>query len=619
MISALFHPYVGALGLVLVKIVCLLVAIAYFTIAERKILAAIQRRKGPNTVGIFGLLQPAADGLKLIAKEMIIPSHANSRIFVVAPLVVLTLSLLTWSIIPFGIYDHSEVATSQNLLHATRLGTYEDLVAAVLALGTVAGKVCAVVPDPALVVVSVAVSAVVYVSYCFIDYKFLRPTRMSQGQARMDGLQLGHETTVEKAARLVESDKILSAQEAAERARILADKERIIREAAELLKWQHDMLTTLSYCATAVCFLLFVGVLVRCYKHFRTDEKPSLDKKAATLLILTSPLTPFFELYNLLQVSPILLSIIQELTLVADCVTKLVSSAITAGLCWSFLLLLFVAPLFKLCWKYLVSKFSSTGRRVLPLLMSPSYSDFHLLIESNNVGDNQYGLLIVLAISSLSVYGLILSGWSSNSKYAFLGALRSAAQMISYEVAISLVILPLIAMAGALNFARLVFAQTLTSWNVTPLLQPSVIFFISMIAETNRTPFDLPEAEAELVAGYNIEYSSIIFAMFFLAEYGNMSMMSLLKSLLFLGGGGDSVVEHVPQSSVLTLKGLFFCYMFVLVRAAYPRYRYDQLMNIGWKVFLPTSTGFLVYAVGMLVAFNASPTIQEFRTAAYSE
>lgn len=188
----------------------------------------------------------------------------------------------------------------------------------------------------------------------------------------------------------------------------------------------------------------------------------------------------------------------------------------------------------------------SNGRNPLPCLFIPTVPDtlniitsensIYLVSELNQTSDLHYNLLLILALSSLTVYGLIIAGWASNSKYAFLGALRSAAQMISYEVAINLVILPVISMGGSLNFVELVHAQERAGWFVLPLLPISIIFFISMIAETNRTPFDLPEAEAELVAGYNVEYSSIIFAMFFLAEYSNMILMSLLKTLLFFGG-----------------------------------------------------------------------------------
>lgn len=204
---------------------------------------------------------------------------------------------------------------------------------------------------------------------------------------------------------------------------------------------------------------------------------------------------------------------------------------------------------------------------------------FDLLTEMNNISDVRYGLLLILALSSLTVYGLIIAGWASNSKYAFLGALRSAAQMISYEVSISLVLIPVIFMAGSLNFTEIVSAQAFTTWFIFPLLPLSIIFLISMIAETNRTPFDLPEAEAELVAGYNVEYSSIIFAMFFLGEYGNMIMMSLIKSELFLGGWTGFL--FLPPATVLAIKALVFCFVFVLVRATFPRYRYDQLMDIG--------------------------------------
>lgn len=359
-----FHPAFTQLGFILLKIVCLLIAIAYYTIAERKIMAAVQRRRGPNVVGFWGLLQPLADGLKLIAKEMIIPSHSNSRIFVVAPLVILTLSLISWSIIPFGYFDYAQ----------------------------------------------------------------------------------------------------------------------------------------------------------------------------------------------------------------------------------------------------------STNTGNAPLVLA---STFYKITESGKISNVNYGVLIILALSSLTVYGLIIAGWASNSKYAFLGALRSAAQMISYEVAISLVLLPIILMSGSLNFAEIVNAQALTIWYIFPLLPMAIVFFISMIAETNRTPFDLPEAEAELVAGYNVEYSSIIFAMFFLAEYGNMIMMSLLKAILFLGGW--SFWLPLPHALVLTLKGLIFCFLFVLVRATFPRYRYDQLMDIGWKIFLPLSTGYLLLVVGVLLYFDALPVVNEIAVEIYSE
>ena len=384
MINMSLHPFGLQLVLILIKIICLLVAIAYYTIAERKIMAAIQRRRGPNVVGFWGLLQPLADGLKLIAKEMVIPSHSNSRIFVVAPLGILTLSLLNWSILPFGCFDASEFMSSS---------------------------------------------------------EFAR----------------------------------------------------------------------LAY---------------------------SQSSSFPTALLFTEVSAPTFA------------------------------------------------------------------------------SNFRLLLEGNNISDVRYGLLVILALSSLTVYGLIIAGWASNSKYAFLGALRSAAQMISYEVSISLVLIPVIGMAGSLNFTEIVTAQAATTWFVFPLLPLSLIFFISMIAETNRTPFDLPEAEAELVAGYNIEYSSIIFAMFFLGEYGNMIMMAIIKTELFLGGWfGFGLLP----AACLALKALIFCFAFVLVRATFPRYRYDQLMDIGWKIFLPVTTGILVLSIGFLFATQALPVVFELEATTYVE
>lgn len=376
----MLHPFVVQLILILLKIVCLLIAIAYYTIAERKIMAAIQRRRGPNVVGFWGLLQPLADGLKLVAKEMIIPSHSNSRIFVVAPLTILTLGLLSWSILPFGCFDYSEHMASNDVIKAVF--------------------------------------------------------------------------------------------------------------------------------ANAVSTDLFQNVA-------------------------------FGKL------------------------------------------------------------------------------NYNAVAEANDISNVRYGLLVILALSSLTVYGLIIAGWASNSKYAFLGALRSAAQMISYEVSISLVIIPVIFMSGSLNFTEIVSAQLGTIYYFFPLVTLSIIFFISMIAETNRTPFDLPEAEAELVAGYNIEYSSIIFAMFFLAEYGNMIMMSLIKSELFIGGWGG--LENLPLATSLAFKALIFCFAFVLVRATFPRYRYDQLMDIGWKIFLPVSTGLLLLVIGVILAYSATPVVGELNFLPYAE
>ena len=353
----------------LLKIVCILIAVAYFTIAERKVMAAIQRRKGPNVVGFWGLLQPLADGAKLIFKELLIPTRANATIFLVAPVMVLILSMISWSIIPSGI----------NLESTTSIVT--------------------------------------------------------QMKSDFRSIEIGN------------------------------------------------------------------------------------------------------------------------------------------------------------------------------------------LINTSTTADISYGVLFILAVSGLNVYGIIIAGWASNSKYAFLGALRSAAQMISYEVSLGLLILPVILLAGSLNLTEIVAAQERTVWFVFPLLPCAIMFFISMLAETNRAPFDLPEAEAELVAGYNVEYSSIIFAMFFLGEYSNMLLMATVIVLFFFGGWLSPIgfFNFIPGSVFFSFKIVIFCYLFILVRAAFPRYRYDQLMDIGWKTFLPLSLSYLVFITGILVAFDGTPQVLEIEPKFYTE
>lgn len=353
----------------LLKIVCILIAVAYFTIAERKVMAAIQRRKGPNVVGFWGLLQPLADGAKLVFKELLIPTRANAIIFLVAPIMVLVLSIISWSVIPSGLTTESTAS----------------------------------------------------------------------------------------------------------------------------------VLTRLTF--------NFHGLEVDYLKNMSTTA------------------------------------------------------------------------------------------------------------------DISYGILFLLAVSGLNVYGIIIAGWASNSKYAFLGALRSAAQMISYEVSLGLLILPVILLAGSLNLTEIVAAQERTVWFVFPLFPCAIMFFISMLAETNRAPFDLPEAEAELVAGYNVEYSSIIFAMFFLGEYSNMLLMATLIVLLFFGGwlAPLGILKFIPGSLFFSFKIVLFCYLFILVRAAFPRYRYDQLMDIGWKTFLPLSLSYLIFVAGVLVAFDGTPQVLEIQPKLYIE
>ena len=348
------------------KIICILIAVAYFTIAERKVMAAIQRRKGPNVVGFWGLLQPLADGAKLLFKELLIPTRSSVVIFLTAPIMVLILSIISWSIIPSGL----------------------------------------------------SVESAVY----------------------------------------------------------------------------------------------------------------SLNKIS----------TPFPQ---------------------------------------------------------------------------------HSFANISTTADVMYGVLFLLAVSGLNVYGIIIAGWASNSKYAFLGALRSSAQMISYEVSLGLLILPVIFLAGSLNLTEIVAAQERTVWFVFPLLPCTIMFFISMLAETNRAPFDLPEAEAELVAGYNVEYSSIIFAMFFLGEYSNMLLMATVIVLFFFGGwlAPISILNFIPQNIFFSVKIVFFCYLFILVRASFPRYRYDQLMDIGWKTFLPLSLSYLLFITGIVVTFDGAPQVLEIIPKIYTE
>ena len=383
----------------IIKLICVLIAVAYFTIAERKAMAAIQRRKGPNVVGFWGLLQPLADGVKLLVKELLIPTHSNNIIFLIAPLMVLILSLIGWTIVP---------AVPSFLQYPVFINSYID--------------------------------------------------------------------------------------------------------------------------------------------------------------ILTNSLN-FLNIYNNTNF------ILKELHLFDNTFINLIQSI-------------------KLIFDFLFYNFFDNS--------------MSWVISASNLS---YSILFVLVISGLSVYGIIIAGWASNSKYAFLGALRSSAQMISYEVSLSILILPVILFAGSLNFGEIVIAQQKFGWFIFPLLPCTILFFISILAETNRAPFDLPEAEAELVAGYNVEYSSIIFAMFFLGEYSNMLLMSTIIVLLFFGGWLP-IISHIPYLSgyfYFSIKVLIICFLFVLVRAALPRFRYDQLMDLGWKTYLPFSLSFLIFIIGFVISFSGLP------------
>ena len=230
------------------------------------------------------------------------------------------------------------------------------------------------------------------------------------------------------------------------------------------------------------------------------------------------------------------------------------------------------------------------------------------------LADINVGVLYLFAISSLGVYGIIMAGWASNSKYAFLGALRSAAQMVSYEVAIGFVIITVLLCVGSLNLTDIVMAQQgdgFWNWYWLPLFPMFVIFFVSTLAETNRHPFDLPEAEAELVSGYNVEYSSMTFALFFLGEYANMILMSGLTVVLFLGGWlppfDIEPFNWIPGVIWFGAKIAVCLFVFLWVRATFPRYRYDQLMRLGWKVFLPFSLLWLAITAGALISFGWLP------------
>jgi len=227
------------------------------------------------------------------------------------------------------------------------------------------------------------------------------------------------------------------------------------------------------------------------------------------------------------------------------------------------------------------------------------------------LADINVGILYLFAVSSLGVYGIIMGGWASNSKYPFLGAIRSAAQMVSYEVSIGVIIINVLLCVGSLNLNDIVMAQE-NLWFVIPLFPMFIIFFISALAETNRPPFDLPEAEAELVAGYQTEYSGMMYAMFWLGEYANILLMCAMGSILFLGGWLSPIEIYpftlIPGAIWLIFKILFLFILFALVKAIVPRYRYDQLMRLGWKIFLPLSLTWVVFTASYLFYFNLLPT-----------
>jgi NADH-quinone oxidoreductase subunit H len=238
------------------------------------------------------------------------------------------------------------------------------------------------------------------------------------------------------------------------------------------------------------------------------------------------------------------------------------------------------------------------------------------------VADINVGILYLFAISSLGVYGVIMGGWASNSKYPFLGALRSAAQMVSYEVSIGFVIITVLLLAGTVNLTEIVESQNrgagLLNWHFIPLFPMFVVFFVSALAETNRPPFDLPEAESELVAGYQVEYSSTPYLLFMIGEYLNIVLMCAMMTVLFFGGW-HAPIPWAPLEAVplfwFGAKAVFFFFLFAMVKAIVPRYRYDQLMRIGWKIFLPLSLSWVVIVAGLLLAFpDAAAHFQSWRS-----
>lgn len=249
-------------------------------------------------------------------------------------------------------------------------------------------------------------------------------------------------------------------------------------------------------------------------------------------------------------------------------------------------------------WIYLIAP-------ILALTISLVIWSIFPLNQYTVVSDVELGLFFIFALSSINVYSILMSGWSSNSKYAFLGALRAAAQMISYEISIGLLIITVIFIVGSLNLTNINLVQTQTTWFILPLLPVGLMFFISCLAETNRAPFDLTEGESELVSGYNVEYSSMVFASFFLAEYAHIIFMSFLFSLLFLGGVSYGFMGLI----IFIIKSCIIIILFVWVRTSFPRLRYDQLMHLLWKTFLPLSIGMIIITHSVLWAFGGIPPL----------
>ena len=326
--------------------------------------------------------------------------------------------------------------------------------------------------------------------------------------------------------------------------------------------------------------------------------------------------TVFQEIYKILfLLVPVLVSVAMIVWLDRR-VCAFVQKRQGPNVVWTFGLLQSLADALKYIFKEII--IPSTSNKVI-FILAPIVTMTLALISwavipfsaTLVLADINVGILYLFAVSSLGVYGIIMGGWASNSKYPFLGAIRSAAQMVSYEVSIGVIIINVLLCVGSLNLNDIVEAQQ-NLWFIIPLFPMFVIFFISALAETNRPPFDLPEAEAELVAGYQTEYSGMMYAMFWLGEYANILLMCALGSILFLGGWLSPIDIYpftlVPGAVWLIFKILFLFILFALVKATVPRYRYDQLMRLGWKIFLPLSLIYVVLTASYLFYFNLLPT-----------
>lgn len=313
----------------------------------------------------------------------------------------------------------------------------------------------------------------------------------------------------------------------------------------------------------------------------------------------------------LLVVVPLLLGV-AYLTYAERKIMAFMQLRVGPQLCGPFGLLQPIADAVKLMHKEVIIPYASNSILFLlaPVLSFALSLSAWAVIPFNStfsITDINVGVLYLFAISSLGVYGIIIAGWASNSKYALLGSLRSAAQMISYEVSMGFILVTVIILSGSLNLYDIVMAQK-NMWFCIPLFPLFIVFFIATLAETNRTPFDLPEAEAELVAGFHVEYSALPFALFFLGEYANMILMSALASILFLGGWLPVLTfgpfAYIPETIWFILKICFFLFIFLWARATLPRFRFDQLMRIGWKVLLPISLIWLVVVAIAVFAFD---------------